>query len=68
MLKLYGKRVDGIILGSSDSEEQVEIAEGDIPCVIINRIIENVPSILLTTKMVLIKQQYLVNLGHEELL
>lgn len=62
--------VDGIILGSSRiKEEQIrEIAEGDIPCVIINRIIENVPSIFADYENGAYQAtKYLVNLGHERI-
>ena len=62
--------VDGIILGSSRiKEEQIKaIAESDIPCVIMNRIVEGLPSVFADYENGAYQAtKYLVNLGHERI-
>ena len=62
--------VDGIILGSSRiKEEQIKaIAKSDVPCVIINRIIEGLPSVFADYENGAYQAtKYLVNLGHERI-
>ena len=59
--------VNGIILGSSRiKEERIrEVTENDIPCVIINRIIEGIPSVFADYENGAYQAtKYLVNLGH----
>ena len=62
--------VDGIILGSSRiKEEQIKaIAESDIPCVIMNRIVEGLPSVFADYENGAYQAtKYLVDLGHERI-
>ena len=67
---LKASEMDGIILGSSRiKEEQIrEVAENDIPCVIINRIIEGIPSVFADYENGAYQAtKYLINLGHERI-
>ena len=62
--------VDGIILGSSRiGEEQIrEVVNSDIPCVIINRIIEGIPSVFADYESGAYQAtKYLLSLGHERI-
>lgn len=62
--------VDGIILGASRlSEEQVrEIARAGIPCVVINRIIPDIPSVFADYEEGAYQAtKYLLHLGHERI-
>lgn len=62
--------VDGIILGASRlSEEQVrEIARAGIPCVVINKIIPDIPSVFADYEEGAYQAtKYLLHLGHERI-
>ncbi len=67
---LKASDVDGIILGASRlSEEQVrEITRAGIPCVVINRIIPDIPSVFADYEEGAYQAtRYLLHLGHERI-